>query len=88
MTGKHIAEQLGLNYVFFCEFEELHSPLRSPELQVCMHHSAEKQHVLDLCTAVDTDCLRKCSLQPDRNVETVSTIAGRRCSWKCFAEQI
>lgn len=33
-TGRHIAEQLGLNYVFFCEFEELHSPLRSPALQV------------------------------------------------------
>lgn len=32
-TGRHIAEQLGLNYVFFCEFEELHSPLRSPALQ-------------------------------------------------------
>lgn len=32
-TGKHISEQLGLNHVFFCEFEEMHSPLRSPELQ-------------------------------------------------------
>ncbi|KAL3132526.1 hypothetical protein ABBQ32_009069 [Trebouxia sp. C0010 RCD-2024] len=32
-TGRHIAEQLGLSYVFFCEFEELHSPLRSPALQ-------------------------------------------------------
>lgn len=32
-TGKEIAEQLGLNYIFFCEFEELHSPVRSPELQ-------------------------------------------------------
>ena len=37
-AGKHIAEALGLNYVFFCEFEELHSPLRSKALQVpyCM----------------------------------------------------
>lgn len=33
--GRHIAEQLALNYVFFCEFEEMYSPLRSPELQVC-----------------------------------------------------
>ncbi|KAL0032425.1 hypothetical protein WJX79_010921 [Trebouxia sp. C0005] len=32
-TGRHIAEQLALNYVFFCEFEEMYSPLRSPELQ-------------------------------------------------------
>lgn len=36
VSGRHIAEQLSLNYVFFCEFEELHSPLRSPALQV-MH---------------------------------------------------
>ena len=35
-SGQYIAEQLSLNYVFFCEFEELHSPLRSPALQV-MH---------------------------------------------------
>lgn len=34
VSGKHIAEQLSMKYVFFCEFEELHSPLRSPALQV------------------------------------------------------
>ena len=33
-AGKHIAEALGLNYVFFCEFEELKSPLRSKAAQV------------------------------------------------------
>lgn len=34
-TGDQIAKALGLNYAFFCEFEELRSPLRTPELQVC-----------------------------------------------------
>lgn len=33
-TGNEIAKALGLNYAFFCEFEELRSPLRTPELQV------------------------------------------------------
>uniref|UniRef100_A0A1D2A2B6 Endonuclease/exonuclease/phosphatase domain-containing protein n=1 Tax=Auxenochlorella protothecoides TaxID=3075 RepID=A0A1D2A2B6_AUXPR len=32
-TGNEIAKALGLNYAFFCEFEELRSPLRTPELQ-------------------------------------------------------
>lgn len=36
-AGKYIAEALGLNYVFFCEFEELHSPFRSKALQVPVH---------------------------------------------------
>jgi hypothetical protein len=33
-TGRAIAEALQLNYVFLCEFEELHSPLRTPLTQV------------------------------------------------------
>lgn len=32
-AGMEIAEALGLNYVFFTEFEELRSPVRPPELQ-------------------------------------------------------
>ncbi|KAI7843360.1 hypothetical protein COHA_003056 [Chlorella ohadii] len=32
-TGLAIAEAMGLNYVFLCEFEELHSPLRDARTQ-------------------------------------------------------
>jgi hypothetical protein len=32
-TGAAIAQALGLNYLFLCEFEELHSPLRDPHSQ-------------------------------------------------------
>lgn len=32
-TGRAIAEALGLSYAFVCEFEELHSPVRTPETQ-------------------------------------------------------
>ncbi len=32
--GMRIAEELGLNYAFLCEFDELHSPLRDPSSQV------------------------------------------------------
>lgn len=32
-TGVRIAEALGLQYAFICEFEELHSPLRDPDAQ-------------------------------------------------------
>lgn len=31
--GVAIAMALGLNYLFLCEFEELHSPLRDPRAQ-------------------------------------------------------
>lgn len=34
VSGVEIASSLGLNYVFLCEFEELHSPLRTAEAQV------------------------------------------------------
>ena len=44
MAGRHVAEQLGLSYVFFCEFEELHSPLRSPALQVILSTMSATQH--------------------------------------------
>lgn len=33
-AGHRIAEALHMNYVFFCEFEELWSPLREPSAQV------------------------------------------------------
>ncbi|KAK9845156.1 hypothetical protein WJX84_009887 [Apatococcus fuscideae] len=32
-TGLEIAKALQLNYVFFCEFQELHSPLRDAQSQ-------------------------------------------------------
>jgi hypothetical protein len=32
-TGAAIAKALGLNYLFVCEFEELHSPLRAAASQ-------------------------------------------------------
>lgn len=32
-TGAAIARALGLNYLFLCEFEELHSPLRDARSQ-------------------------------------------------------
>ncbi len=32
-AGVEIAKALQLNYAFFCEFEELESPKRSPETQ-------------------------------------------------------
>eukprot|EP00775_Hariotina_reticulata_P004582 gene4582-4836_t len=32
-TGKEIAQALGLNYIFVCEFQELHSPLRDASSQ-------------------------------------------------------
>ena len=33
-TGVAIAEALQLNYAYFSEFEELHSPMRSARTQV------------------------------------------------------
>lgn len=48
VSGRQIAEQLSLNYVFFCEFEELHSPLRSPALQV-MHAVEHKVTAVSQC---------------------------------------
>lgn len=37
IAGRRIAETLRMNYVFFCEFEELWSPLREPSAQVPTH---------------------------------------------------
>lgn len=34
LAGQKVAEALSLNYVFLCEFEELHSPKRKPVDQV------------------------------------------------------
>ena len=37
-TGVQIASELGLNYVFYQEFEEIHSPLRSSATQGGGYH--------------------------------------------------
>ena len=33
--GECIAEALGMNFAFLCEFEELHSPVRDARSQAC-----------------------------------------------------
>ena len=83
LAGKHIAEKLELNYVFFCEFEEIHSPLRSPELQVLVQCQA------DAANACYMACLHShvCIGRQSRSPETVSNV-GRRSAWKCTAQQI
>lgn len=82
--GKHISEQLGLNYVFFCEFEEMHSPLRSPELQVCdtMHNA------MPFGSHLQTNNTSRAMVHPKTKFHKKMWLAGWRCARQCLAEQI
>ena len=52
-VGREIAAALQMNYAFVCEFEELRSPLRTPQTQVkqCINHSMQLVLLTNLATA-------------------------------------
>ena len=76
VSGRHIAEQLSLNYVFFCEFEELHSPLRSPALQV--------MHVVVLLVTAVSKC-RSSSMPQGAYLHSIVEQGGSWCCQHCLA---
>ena len=45
-AGETIAEALGMNYTFLCEFEELHSPVRDARSQAGIPSHVSKPSVL------------------------------------------
>lgn len=62
-AGSEIAKALGLNYAFYCEFEELHSPMRNAQSQVSSAsntsctHSAAASLGIQMNHTVDNSCI-------------------------------
>lgn len=72
-TGLRIARELGLNYVFLCEFEELYSPLRDLTAQVRLPLAKK----CGVCLVSDI-CVHYAFWQPD---STAALCVGHAACW-------